>query len=71
MSAAESDELGLLAGAAADVLKSRLAHLVLFALGLADREGAAAEIFGFIELFVCQGVLTPVKGFVAVWKHLL
>jgi hypothetical protein len=44
----------LLAGAAFDVFEPRLAHFHLLALGLADREGAAAEVFGFVKFIVRQ-----------------
>ena len=40
----------LLAGAALQVLQTRLAHLRLLALRLADDESAAADVLGLIKL---------------------
>jgi hypothetical protein len=49
-------EIALLARAALDVFQIRLAHFGLLALGFADDEGAATNIFGLIKFVVRQWV---------------
>ena len=47
--------VGLLPGAALGALEFGLAPFVGLALGLGDAEGAAALIYGLVEIVVCHG----------------